>query len=642
MPEKFFETQKINNNEDKTADDKRAQAAIEDMAEDFLADQEKAIADYAENSGLHFRRGRGWYVNYEGKKDYEGWSIKMQTGEATYDPDFFSAKGYSNAESMWATCHEVEHFRDWRRDPESYAKLFGRMKTRRRIHLLYNCLDDIMVNRNVDKRFPAHRETKKYLYKAKLFPGTDYRNKAKHLQFAYAALREKMLPEELLALDPEVSQEIANLKNIDGQGTDLIDMVSNPDVKPQDRFSLIEEYIEPIYEKFFQQDVAERRAQEEKESGKGEGEQGEDGKKPQAGGGKPGKFRPAEDYFADDYKDFEDKSPEAIPAKDIKDELDKFIKQKKENEKSPEEIAQEQFQKEHGVTYEDMQSYRQNYEKIKNYIEPLREVFARIISTRKEIKRRLRERTDQGVIIDPSMISQAFIDAESGITDSRTQLKVKKIEYDEHKPNDFEFSLICDLSSSMDENSLGGKSYEQRLCAILIMEALDEFEEKLKAERESQSLDLHVLTEVRGFGDNDEELKPLSDTIEYKARVQMNKRLGNCNGGSTKDYKSLAKVGENLSDEIKLKIEKNDLKKVVLLITDGGSDDVNVAKAEKNSLSGAGVIAKVIQIGKVSPDDKSKFAKVWQKPEKDGYACKDVSQLVATVEKLLEELLEEL
>ena len=81
---------------------------------------------------------------------------------------------------------------------------------------------------------------------------------------------------------------------------------------------------------------------------------------------------------------------------------------------------------------------------------------------------------------------------------------------------------------------------------------------------------------------------------------------------------------------------------MVLLITDGGSDDVNVAKAEKNYLSGAGAIAKAIQIDKVSPDDKSKFAKVWQKPEKDGYACKDVSQLVATVEKLLEELLEEL
>lgn len=605
-----------------------------------MAENERIIADYAQNSGLIFRRGKGW-------------AIKMQTGEATYDPKFFSDKGYSSAESMWATCHEVEHFRDWRRDPEIYAKLFGRMKTRRRIHLLYNCLDDIMVNRNVDKRFPSHQETKKYLYQEKLFPGTDYLDKPKHLQFAYAALREKMLPEELMALDPEVRKEIENLKNIDGKGTDLIDIVSNPEAKPKDRFSLIEEYIEPIYEKFFQEDVAKRRAQEE-EKEKGEGEEGEEGEESgeptdaeaKAGEegkkGKPKKTTPAEDYFADDYDDFEDKSPEAMPDKDIKDELDKFIKQKKEDEKSPEEIAKEQFKKQHGVTYEDMQRYRQNYEKIRDYIEPLREIFARIISTRKEIKRRLKERTDQGVIMDPSLISQAYIDAQSGVMDSRTQLKVKKIEYDEHKPNDFEFSLVCDLSGSMSENSPGGKSYEQRLCAILIMEALDEFEEKLKSEREDKTLDLHVLTEVRGFGEGDEELKPLSDTIGYKARVEMNKRLGNCDGGSTKDYKSLAKIGESVSDEIKLKIEKNDLKKVVLLITDGGSDDVDRAKAEKNALSGDGVIIKAIQIGQVGAEDKAKFAKVWQKPEKDGYACKGVSQLVATVEKLLEEFLEEL
>ena len=637
----FFETKKVDNADQQGKESQSAQETeiVENKAEGFLAENERVISDYAQNGGLVFRRGKGW-------------AIRMETGEATYDPKFFSDKGYSNAESMWATCHEVEHFRDWRKDPETYAKLFGRMKTRRRIHLLYNCLDDIMVNRNVDKRFPAHQETKKYLYQEKLFPGTDYFDKPKHLQFAYAALREKMLPEELMTLDPEVRKEIENLKNIDGKGTDLINIVSNPEAKPKDRFSLIEEYIEPIYEKFFQEDVEKRRAQEEKEKGEGEkGEEGEESGEPadaEAKAGeegkkvKPKKTTPAEDYFADNYDDFDDKSPKALPDKDIKDELDKFIKQKKEDEKSPEEIAKEQFKKQHGVTYEDMQRYRQNYEKIKDYIEPLREIFARIISTRKEIKRRLKERTDQGVIMDPSLISQAYIDAKSGVMDSRTQLKVKKIEYDEHKPNDFEFSLVCDLSGSMSENSPGGKSYEQRLCAILIMEALDEFEEKLKSEREDKTLDLHVLTEVRGFGEGDEELKPLGDTIEYKFRVGMNKRLSNCDGGSTKDYKSLAKISESVSDEIKLKIEKNELKKVVLLITDGGSDDVDRAKVEKNALSGAGVIIKAIQIGQVGAEDKAKFARVWQKPEKDGYACKDVSQLVATVEKLLEEFLEEL
>lgn len=586
-------------------------------SEEFFDEHGKAIEDYAEDRGIIFRRG-------------DGWAINMERGEATYDPGFFAENGYSADEAMWATCHEVEHFRDWRRDSETYSRLFARFKHRRRLHILYNCLNDITVNRQVDKRFPAHQKTKENLYQEKLFPGNDYSQKSKHLQLVYALLREKMLPEEMLTLLPEVRAEIEKLKNIDGEGTDLIELVSDPNAKPADRFEIIRDYIEPIYEKFFQEDIEKKKEQKQE---KGEGEKGEEKGEPQN----------PEDYFSDDYNDFDDKMPLPISINDIKDVLDKYVKKQKEDkEKPPEQIAKEQFEKEHGVSAEEMENYRSDYKKIEKYIEPLREIFERIISRRKEIKRRMKEHTDQGVIFDPSLVSQAYIDAQSGILDSRTQLKVKKIEYDENKPNNFEFTLICDLSGSMDQNQPGGKSYEQRLSAILIMEALAEFEEKLKIERLEKSLDLQILTEARGFGDADEELKPLGDTFDYRTRLKIAKRLFNCDGNSTHDFDSLAAVDRDIAEATRQKIEKNDLKKIILLVTDGGSDNVRLAKKEKEALVQAGVIVKAIQIGDVSDSDKEKFREVWQKPKKDGYPCKNVSRLVPTVEKLLEEFLNDL
>lgn len=604
----FFERKLDSSQEDQDkSKDFYKKAAFE--AENFFAQYGEAIEDYAEDRGLTFRRGSRW-------------AIDMEKGKATYDPRFFAEKGYSAGEAMWATCHEIEHFRDWRRDPETYSRLFSRFQYKKRLHILYNCLDDIMVNRQINKRFPAHRETKENLYREKLFPGTDYQNKSKHLQFTYAILREKMLPEEILTLSPEVRAEIEKLKNIDEAGTDLVELVSDPEAKPADRFEIIRDYLEPIYEKFFKEDVDEKKQKQPKE-----GEQGEP--------------KSAEDYFSDEYNDFDKKSPEAMPPDEVKDVLDKYVKETKEkNEKTPEQIAKEQFEKEHGITAEEMENYRADYKKIEKYIEPLREIFERIISRRKEIKRRFKERTEDGVILDPSLVSQAYIDAQSGILDSRTQLKVKKVEYDEKKPNNFEFTLVCDLSGSMERPS--GKSVQQRLSAILIMEALSEFEEKLKTERLEKSLDLHILTEARGFADADEELKPLSDTFDYQTRLKIAKRLSRCDGDSTHDFDSLAAIDRDITETVRRKIEKNDLKKVVLLITDGGSDNVRLAKKEKEALARAGVIIKAIQIGEVSDSDKEQFREVWHKPKKDGLACKNVSQLVPTVKKLLEEFLSDL
>lgn len=601
------------------------------QAELFFTENKQAIADYAQQAGLSFELG-------------DKWSIDVSTGRGTFDPTFFFRRGLTAAESMWAVCHEIERFRDWRKDPEGYARLYFRIgKGRKRLEVLYHHFNDIVANREEDRRFPAHWETRAYLYTYRLMPRTDHSTRPRHLQFVDGILRERVLPHEEVVLSAEVRSQVEKLKDIDGEGTDLIDLVTDPSAKPGERFDLIQDYIEPIYERFFREDLEEWRWQKEKASDSVAGDAAESSMDGAKGGAGDGAIEldpeTEENCFAEEYQEIEQRMPQVLSTDEIKEAIDQEIARLKEDDKTPEQLAREQFRALHGVSAEEVEDYAQHYGKIERYIHPLRSVFEGVIATRKEIRRRLKERTDQGVVVDPSLVVQAYIDSRSGVIDSRTQLNIRKDELDEHRPLDFEFTLICDLSGSMNEEHPGGKSYEQRLCATLITEALDEFEKKLRMERQERLIDLQVFTEVRGFGAEDEELKPMSGAIDYYTRVKIGRRLASCIGVRTADYKSLSKVASRLDARIGSSAEDRDLKKAVVLITDGGSDDIQLTREAKNRLTHMGVVTKAVQVGEPSSEDVDKFRRVWGN---DGLPCKDVSRLVSTMEKLLEELLEDL
>lgn len=600
------------------------------QAVQFFNENERAIADYARQAGFSFEPG-------------DHWSINMQTGRGTYDKVYFASRGYTVAESMWAICHEIEHFRDWKKDPEAYGVLYRKAAHERRLWLLYHYLNDILVNREVDRRFPAHKETRNFLYLTKLFPRIVYTKAPRHIQFATAMLREKILPRETLTVSPEVRSAIDKLKNIDGQGTDLIDLVTDPTALPRDRFLVIRDYIEPVYEAFFLEDlkkkkeVRKKKVKREMESVKEESMEG--GSRQTLRDRIQDENLNDEDYFKREYDEADEKLPQALTPEEARRQIENEIRRKNEEEKTPGLKAREQFRLLYGVSAEDVEDYADEYKKIEGAIDPLRDVFERVISVRKEVKRRLKERTDEGVIIDPSMMAQAYIDGESGIMNSRTQLKVSREEYDAHALKDFEFTLLCDLSGSMNENWPGGKSYEQRLSTILIIEALDEFEKKLKSERQAGFVDLHLYTEVRGFHSEDVELKKLGDSIDFAGRVAISGRLEECTGNSTADYKSLVYAASKIDPVVQKRIERGELRKVLLLITDGGSDDVALSKQAKDILTEKGIITLAVQIGKPSRQDNERFAFVWGK---DGAPCSDVSLLVPTIKKLLESFLESL
>lgn len=594
----------------------------------FFRENEKAIADYAQRSGLVFEPG-------------ERWTIDVESGRGTFDPIFFMKRGYTSAETMWAVCHEIEYIRDWRKDPEAYALLYAKAEKERRIGLLYHYINDILANREEDRRFPAHRETREYLYQVKLLPRVDYTKAPRHIQFIKGMLRERVVPGESVALSPDVRAALDKLKHYDSDDTDLIELATDPTVIPRNRFLLVRDYIEPVFEALFQKDLEDRKkTKDEKNRDDSEAvneETMEGGSRSPAKGFIESALSGEEDHFSEEYDEAEETLPQGFSPDEAKDEIEKAIQRLKEEGRSPQQIAKDQFKVEHGVTVEEAEDYAEEYRKIEYHVQPLRDIFGRIIATRKEIRRRLKERTDQGVIIDPSMIAQAYIDIMGGVASSRTQLKIKKEEYDEHKLSEFEFTLVCDLSGSMNENWPGGKSYEQKLSAILIVEALDEFEKRLREERLEKSVDLRVRTEVRGFHVVDEELKSLSDSIDFAGRVRISRRLENCTGTHTADHTSLVKIAAGIDVEAEEKIKRGELRKVVILITDGGSDDVSLTKEAVNRLIEKGIIVGALQIGKASKNDSDKFREIWKR---NGSPCRDVSQLVHVIENLLERFLE--
>jgi hypothetical protein len=456
-------------------------------------------------------------------------------------------------------------------------------------------------------------------------------------------LRERVVPKETATISAEVRAALERLKNYDDDGTDLIELATAPAVIPRNRFLLVRDYVEPVFEALFQKDLEERKGKEKDQSDDGgdpmDEESMEGGLRSTAKGFIESSAAGDEDYFSDEYDEADEVLPRSFSPDEAKDEIEKAIQRLKEEGRSPQQIAKDQFKVEHGVTVEEAEDYAEEYRKIEYHVQPLRDIFGRIIATRKESRRRLKERTDQGVIIDPSMIAQAYIDVTGGVPGSRTQLKIKKEEYDEHKLSEFEFTLICDLSGSMNENWPGGKSYEQKLSAVLIVEALDEFEKRLKEERLEKSVDLRVRTEVRGFHAADEELKSLSDSIDFTGRVRISKRLENCIGSHTADHTSLVKIAAGIDVEAETKIKKGELRKVVILITDGGSDDVSLAREAVRRLVEKGIIVGALQIGRPGKSDSDKFREIWQR---NGSQCRDVSQLVHVIETLLERFLKDL
>ena len=166
-------------------------------------------------------------------------AIDLEKGVLYGDPKYFTEKGYSESKAFFAFLHEFEHFRELREligEPggdKIWKRRADRLKRNQRSKLFDNIWDDVRMNRSVVSRAPSQNAVKSGLYKENLFQNSNFLNLPKHLQFAYALLREAMLPEEKCQIAPEVRAAIDRLRSIKSKsGAQLLDYASRPDIPP--------------------------------------------------------------------------------------------------------------------------------------------------------------------------------------------------------------------------------------------------------------------------------------------------------------------------------------------------------------------------------------------------------------------------
>ena len=274
-----------------------------------------------------------------------------------------------------------------------------------------------------------------------------------------------------------------------------------------------------------------------------------------------------------------------------------------------------------------------NPETDESVVEEIREIFRKIIAERKKQTLRSKLPVEEGEIL--AFPAQAHVAVESGNFEPRVWETVDWKAKPKELFGEFDVTIVCDRSGSMERPS--SKKIEQRKAAALLMEALKEFSDELDEEKPYFEFDLNVRSEVWTFGDDKqvEMLKPLDKNLTEKQRVLVYKILENTPGDGTKDFSALEKIKDGVPAEDWAKIQKRKLKKLVIVLTDGDSDNPAEVQRLLEEFREKGVV--VVGVG-ITTDGIS--AKITYAP--NGLVCEKVENLAVILGNLLKEHIKEL
>lgn len=620
--------------------------SIEEIPERKNLPHQEAIEFVEKNRDLfeHYARGRVKFA--PAPAGLNTFAFDLKTNTIYINSKFYEELGFSEEKTAFATLHEIEHFLEKVQllaesdGEEQFVKYLKRLQESKAFSLMDNCLADIRENRTVvEKTHQGFSEIEKKCYREDLFQETDFTAEPKHIQFVYALLREaRVLGEECLVA-PAVRQEINKLRAITGNdGSNLFEVLTDPETSMSARLKLQDKFVWPIVKKLLAEDLQdeEKKKEDEKKSeedsdegGDGEKSDESDGsekteegkeqkseskkstedkskiqnsskdKKGQGEGGKEVKLDPNE-VFQDAYDRAMKKVPNAVPAEETKKALEDWQAEQKEN---PLDKADKEYADKLGVKKEDLQKYRQTVEALneivnpetnENVIEELRALIMRIIA--KHLKPQLSPQypvAEGEDLVDPA---QLIADVKAGNLEPKVwethEIKEKKGK----KFGEVEITLVCDRSGSMDENG-GDKRREQQKATVLMLEVLKDFADICDSERVNLDSPLEVRSEVYSFQSDSNDakpLKPMSKDLGEKERVDIFGALATTSG-STTDFVPLETINRNLTDELKKKILDGEVKKIVIVFTDGGSDDASRVKMALEKLRQDGII--VIGVG---------------------------------------------
>ena len=547
-----------------------------DKAASFLRDQIPALCQLT-----------GMSVNVAVGK---GWATDPETGSFTIDPSFFTEKGYSADHCVFATLDELmAHVRDVKHDPAFAARqntfIMGSKdpQERQARNIFNNIFTDIHGNKQIMNMLPAMREVGADLYDNRLFPTerdsepVDYTKEPMHLQFLYKIIRQEMIPGSETPVRQEVDEAIDQLRNFQGGQIDLISFLTDPNAKGSDgkkmsgndRFDYWLTQIWPRYEKLIELDKQEAKDNQQ-DSDSPQNDTGEQNNNP----------------FSDAYTDyFDNRHPDPLSPEEH-EKIHKTIK-KANQDKRRENITPEQreysrqreadrrYREQTGHSLREKEKYNSEVRRFRKQINQMRQVFRsvldEVVATRRGLSRRAHQ---DGDVLDPNRLAQTVADIRSGVAPEafqryeairgRTELSCK---------TDYFFVFDC-------SDSMAGKSAQSAAsCAVIMLEGLASMERdirKLEKEQNIDLSDLSVRTALYTFGNSSVCHKPLGSGLNDKQRLDTYAAVSAADAGGTADYLALQEIAGLPRD--------HDRQRVIVVVTDGESNDRNAAYAAINQL----------------------------------------------------------
>ena len=562
-----------------------------------------------------FERHRDMFEDYAGHtitvmpapEGLDTFAFDLNTNTIYLTDKFYEQLGYPEAGTTFATFHEIEHFREklaLLKEKngvhvfEDYlAKLDARKSaTSGAYGVTDNCISDVRQNGAVITRNPIFEDTEKALYRDVQFPEVDFTQGVSkqplHIQLPYAILNEYRSGRTCI-VDPRVRRVIDDLQNFprpNGGTIDLIALITNPDphvVPMSKRLALQDTYVWPRVQELLEEDRKEHEGNwKEDESQDAQGDEG--GKSDEDGS--PKEYNPNE-IFKDAYTEARKRVPNAQPIEAQQDAL----KEWKEENGDPEKRANRELAEKLGVKVEDVKQYKDIARELhkaspdtgESTIDALEDIIRRIISNRLKEKHVPRYPVDEGdELVDPA---GWLAEARAGNFEPRvwedTEIKLKK----NTQFGEVEITLICDRSGSMK----GEKQREQQRALVLFMEALKRFNDVLDDEEATVEKPLVIRSEVYSFqADTNDRIpvKRMGSALTEKERIMSSAHVSTTPGKSTTDFVPLEVIHQSIGSETENKMREGELKKIVIVFTDGGSDDESRVQQVTHALREKGVV----------------------------------------------------
>lgn len=553
-----------------------------------------------------FNKHRTYFESYAGMYGFQvrasppslgTFAIDLEKGILYIAVEWFTKRGYGEEEAVAYILHEIEHAREAqsarevRGGVEQFKRRMERVKKSRRYGILDNCIDDVKVNRTVALRAPKQDAVLKRFYEERFNQGSgDFTQAPKHLQFVYALLRKGMLPDQEIVVASEVQDALAQVESRRlVSGARLMDTMTLPEIGMGDRMFLQDKYIVPLYEKLFEQDKEERKRQ-----GQDKGESG----------GDPGD---GEGQFTEEYDKFDEQNPDgALSPEEIEKAVDKATAESDAKAKSSntKEGAERAYAEASGVSVKELRAYQEFYGQLstlagqegeRTALEELRELFERIVAERLRPQTVPKRPVSQGHrLVRPA---EAHISVRAGIQKPSVWETLERKELKGALYGDLDVTVVCDRSGSMTQGD-GTKAKHQRLAVGLVLEALAEFSDMLQERNGDANDELTVRTQVTSFGGGrlTGELKSLTQELTEQDRVRVHRELGNTDG-TTDDYVAIDALGDGVSEDERLRMKQGELKKIVLVITDGESNDSAALKESIAKLRSQGAVVVGVGVG---------------------------------------------